>query len=189
MSEVMGPLPESPQGLPEVAILEESKFPEFIRKKLTFHVGRRRSRAGVSVHSAKSEGAENRRHCVCTRLPRSVKRNRRDSGASRTYTTPPNWRSAALLRWPPIIPGYGDYKIDPYAMGYVSATMKGIRNHRRAVDLLVSMPEVDRRRVGVIGHSLGGHNSLFLAAFDPRVAAVVSELRIHLICEILRRQL
>ncbi|HUQ93036.1 MAG TPA: acyl-CoA thioester hydrolase/BAAT C-terminal domain-containing protein, partial [Bryobacteraceae bacterium] len=52
--------------------------------------------------------------------------------------------------------------------------MKGIRNHRRAVDLLASLPEVDARRIGVIGHSLGGHNSLFLAAFEPRVAALVT---------------
>ena len=74
----------------------------------------------------------------------------------------------------PDYPRFGDYKIDPYKMGYVSATMKGIRNHRRAIDLLVSMPEVDKRRIAVIGHSLGGHNALFVAMFDPRIAAVVT---------------
>jgi len=36
------------------------------------------------------------------------------------------------------------------------------------------MPEVDGNAIGVIGHSLGGHNSLFVAAFDPRIRAVVS---------------
>lgn len=74
----------------------------------------------------------------------------------------------------PDYPSFGDYKIDAYALGYVSATMKGIHNHRRAVDLLVSMPEVDARRIGVIGHSLGGHNSLFVAAFDERIKAAVT---------------
>jgi dienelactone hydrolase len=74
----------------------------------------------------------------------------------------------------PDYPGYGDYKIDPYAMGYASATMKGIWNHRRAVDFLQSIPQVDPDRIGAIGHSLGGHNSIFAAAFDERIKAVVS---------------
>lgn len=67
-----------------------------------------------------------------------------------------------------------DYKTDPYAMGYVSGTMKAIVNHIRAVDVLVSLAEVDRKRIGAIGLSLGGHNALFLAVFDPRVRAVVT---------------
>ncbi len=74
----------------------------------------------------------------------------------------------------PDYPGYGDYKIDAYAMGYVAATMKGIWNHQRAVDLLASLPEVDPERIGCIGHSLGGHNSLFVAAFDELIKAVVT---------------
>ena len=74
----------------------------------------------------------------------------------------------------PDYPNFGDYKIDVYARGYVSATMKGIVNHRRAIDILCAMPAVDRRRVSVIGHSLGGHNSLFIAAFDTRISSVVT---------------
>ncbi len=74
----------------------------------------------------------------------------------------------------PDYPNYGDYKFDPYAHGYTSATMKGIWNHMRAVDLLQSLPEVAPERIGAIGHSLGGHNAIFVAVFDPRIKAVVS---------------
>lgn len=74
----------------------------------------------------------------------------------------------------PDYPNMGEYQFDPYAHGYVSATMKGIWNHMRAVDLLQSLDEVDGRRIVAIGHSLGGHNSLFLAAFDVRIRAVVT---------------
>jgi dienelactone hydrolase len=74
----------------------------------------------------------------------------------------------------PDYPNFGDYKIDVYARGYASATMKGIWNHMRAVDLLQSLDEVDGKHIGCIGHSLGGHNSLFVAAFDPRIKAVVT---------------
>lgn len=70
--------------------------------------------------------------------------------------------------------GFGEYRTDPYALGYVSGTMKGIWNHMRAVDLLQSLPLVDSERIGVIGHSLGGYNALFVAAFDERLKVVVT---------------
>ena len=52
--------------------------------------------------------------------------------------------------------------------------MKAIEDNVRAVDLLTSLPEVDPERIGCIGHSLGGHNTLFTAAFDPRIRVMVS---------------
>ncbi|MGY8767214.1 MAG: dienelactone hydrolase family protein [Pirellulales bacterium] len=46
----------------------------------------------------------------------------------------------------------------------------------RAVDVLESLPEVDANRIGATGHSLGGKETLYLAAFDSRIqAAVASE--------------
>lgn len=74
----------------------------------------------------------------------------------------------------PDYPGFGDTKPDVYAMGYASATAKGIFNHMRCVDLLQSLPEVDPHRIGSIGHSLGGHNTLFAGLFDPRIKAFVT---------------
>jgi dienelactone hydrolase len=71
-------------------------------------------------------------------------------------------------------PNYGEYAIDVYKRGYASASMKAIWNNMRAIDLLQSLPEVDPERVGCIGHSLGGHNTMFTAAFDPRIKALVS---------------
>lgn len=74
----------------------------------------------------------------------------------------------------PDYPSFGDYKYDFKAGPYASGTMKGIFNHMRAVDLLQSRSEVDPERIGVIGHSLGGHNAMFVAAFDERLKVVVS---------------
>jgi dienelactone hydrolase len=70
--------------------------------------------------------------------------------------------------------GFGESRTDPYSLGYVSGTMKGIWNHMRSFDFLQSLPFVDGERIGVIGHSLGGYNALFLAASDERVKAVVT---------------
>lgn len=44
----------------------------------------------------------------------------------------------------------------------------------RGVDVLESLPEVDRRRIGAIGHSLGAKEVLYLTAFDDRVQVGVA---------------
>ncbi len=44
----------------------------------------------------------------------------------------------------------------------------------RCVDLLISLPEVDRDRIGCAGLSLGGEMAMWLGAMDERVSAVVS---------------
>ena len=41
----------------------------------------------------------------------------------------------------------------------------------RTVDYLITRPEVDPRRIGCVGVSLGGHRSLYLAGLDERIAA------------------
>ncbi len=74
----------------------------------------------------------------------------------------------------PDYPSFGDYKYDFDADKYLSGTMKGIFNHMRGVDLLQAREEVDPERIGVIGHSLGGHNAMFVGAFDERLKVIVS---------------
>jgi dienelactone hydrolase len=44
----------------------------------------------------------------------------------------------------------------------------------RAIDYLFSRPEVDPSRLGCIGHSLGGQQTLFTTTLDRRIAAAVS---------------
>lgn len=75
----------------------------------------------------------------------------------------------------PDYPGFGESQTYDFENDrYESGTMKGIFNHIRCIDLLQAMPVVDPERIGVIGHSLGGHNSIFVGAFDERLKVVVS---------------
>ena len=75
----------------------------------------------------------------------------------------------------PDYPSMGDLKnYDFNNDRYESGTMKGIFDHMRCVDLLQSRIEVDPERIGVIGHSLGGHNAIFVGAFDTRLKVIVS---------------
>jgi len=75
----------------------------------------------------------------------------------------------------PDYPSFGDMKdYDFKTARYASGTMAGIFYHMRCVDLLQSLEEVNPDRIGVIGHSLGGHNAMFLAAFDRRLKVIIA---------------
>lgn len=76
-----------------------------------------------------------------------------------------------------IAPSYvhlADYRPDLKALGYQSGTMKAIWDNIRALDLLDSLPFVKHGAYATIGHSLGGHNSIYTAVFDPRLKVIVS---------------
>ncbi len=75
----------------------------------------------------------------------------------------------------PAYPLMAEYQPDLEALGYQSGTMKAIWDNSRALDLLESLAFVDHSNgFGAIGHSLGGHNAIFTAVFDPRIKVLVS---------------
>jgi len=67
-----------------------------------------------------------------------------------------------------------NYWPDVKALGYQSGTMKAIWDNLRGLDYLSTLPFVKTNGFGTIGHSLGGHNGVFTAAFDERIKVVVS---------------
>ena len=74
----------------------------------------------------------------------------------------------------PAYPLMAGYQPDLKALGYQSGTMKAIWDNIRGLDLLESLPFVRKGKLGAIGHSLGGHNAIYTAVFDPRIQVVVS---------------
>lgn len=97
----------------------------------------------------------------------------RSPRANRAYARELAQRGYVVIA--PDYPGFGylqdyDFENDRYQSG----TMKGIFNHMRCVDLLQAREDVDPERIGVIGHSLGGHNAMFAAAFDTRLKVIAS---------------
>ena len=58
--------------------------------------------------------------------------------------------------------------------------MKAIWDNVRGLDLLESLPYVRRSGFGAIGHSLGGHNAVYTAAFDQRLSVIVSSCGLDL---------
>ena len=55
-----------------------------------------------------------------------------------------------------------------------TAVGKFTYEHSIAIDVLQQMKEVDGEKIGVLGHSLGGHGTFFLAAYDERIKAAAA---------------
>jgi dienelactone hydrolase len=75
----------------------------------------------------------------------------------------------------PDYPSFGEYAFDFASQPqWISGSMKAIWNNMRCVDLLQQLPQVDGQRIGCIGHSLGGHNTIFTSFFDERISVAVT---------------
>jgi dienelactone hydrolase len=75
----------------------------------------------------------------------------------------------------PSYPLLAKYQPDLKALGMPSGTMKAIWDNIRGLDYLETLPFVDvSAGFAAIGHSLGGHNSIFTASFEPRIKVVVT---------------
>jgi dienelactone hydrolase len=175
MQQVMGPLPAADRKVPLApAVVEQSDAERYVRKKMTIAV---ESSDRLPCYLFLPKKRDGRLPAVLCLHPTNRPLGK---GVVAGFGDKPDLHYAVHLAergYVTLAPDYvnmGEYRFDPYAHGYVSATMKGIWNHLRCVDFLQSMPEVDGERIGAIGHSLGGHNAMFLAVFDLRVKCVIS---------------
>lgn len=173
MQAVMGPLPEEAKRVPlDVQVESEEDMGSYVRRKISY-AAEPGDRVPAYLLIPKGEGKRPAMLCLHPTSDRGkdqivglgdrTNRNYAEELAQRGYVC--------------IVPDYptqGEYQIDAYALGYESCTMKGIWNHIRGVDVLAAMPEVDPERVGAIGHSLGGHNTLYVGVFEPRIKVMVT---------------
>jgi putative membrane-bound dehydrogenase-like protein len=175
MQQAMGPLPDR-AGLPplDVKVTGEIKGDGFTRATLSFATeGADRVPADLYLPATPKAG----RRAAVLALHQTSPRGRRDlagEGTNPNMGYAPELARRGYVVLCPDYPSFGDYPYDFAKDDYVSGSMKGVFNHMRAVDLLRSRDDVDPEHIGVIGHSLGGHNAMFLAAFDERVKAVVT---------------
>ena len=169
---VMGEFPERARAAPAIKVLEEIRLPGFVRRKITYE-----ALAGDPVPAyLLLPDASGRRPAVLALHPTGPLGKGIVMGEAerpnRNYGEELAKRGYVVLA--PDYPTMGDPQADAYELGYASGTMKGIYNHSRGVDLLASLEQVNPQNIGAIGHSLGGHNALFVALFDERVRVIVS---------------
>jgi len=189
MEEVMGPLPRPASPVPlDVQVLEEHKEDGYVRRKVAYHTDDVKKRAHawllLPTVAGLSEAGYKRSEGGYKRLPavlclHQTTPNGKDSPAGLTDRPALHYAKELVQRGyvtlAPDYPSFGEAKdYDFEADNYISGSMKAIYDNTRAIDLLQSLPEVDGDRIGCIGHSLGGHNTLFTAVFDDRIKAAVT---------------
>ncbi|MBI5757245.1 MAG: alpha/beta fold hydrolase [Planctomycetales bacterium] len=175
MQQAMGPLPSRSKLSPlDVKVDEEVAGDGFVRQKITF-VSEGSDRVPAYLFLPQRNGSDLLPAMLALHQTTGIGKGE-PAGigglANLHYGLELARRGYVVLC--PDYPSFGDYKYDFAKDEYVSGTMKGIFNHIRGVDLLVSRPEVDSERIGVIGHSLGGHNAMFVGVFDERLKVIVS---------------
>ena len=200
MQEVMGTLPRPATPVPlNVQTIEEHKEGGYIRRKIAYHTDNARQRVHAWLLLPLPRGAPPAPGRIARDSPRQGEAAKITSSLRRPailclHQTTPNGKDSPVgladrptlhyakelakrgyVTISPDYPSFGESKdYDFAADDYVSGSMKAIYDNTRAIDLLQSLPEVDGERIGCIGHSLGGHNTLFTAVFDTRIKAAVT---------------
>jgi hypothetical protein len=175
MQLAMGALPDVKKKVPlDVKVLEEEKTDKYTRKLISFATDKTDRVSAYLFIPKEVKGKVPGVLCLHPTEKNLGKKVVAGLGGKphRQYAVELAERGYVTIA--PDYVGMGGYDYDPYKHGYVSATMKGIWNHMIAVDVLQSLPEVDKAAIGAVGHSLGGHNSMFVAVFDERIGCIVS---------------
>lgn len=176
MQTVMGPLPgpETPAPL-DMQVLEEVSLGSLTRKKIAYHTDSRERVVSAYLFLPKMRDEKVPAILCLHQTTRIGKMEPAGLGGKPNLRYALHLAQRGYVTLAPDYPSFGDYAYDfPPEHGYISGTMKAIYDNIRAVDLLCGLPEVDADRIGCIGHSLGGHNTMFTAAFEPRIKALVS---------------
>ena len=175
LQQVMGQLPgESFRVSLDVKVLEEKTIGKIIHRKLSFQSD---PFDRVTAWLLIPVEAKQKKHPAMLCLHQTFGQGKDEpvgiaGSANLHYAQELTERGYVTLS--PDYPSFGEHPYDFKQPEYSSGSMKAVWDNLRAVDLLCSLPEVDAERIGVIGHSLGGHNALFTAPFDARLKVVVS---------------
>lgn len=178
MQQVMGTLHDTARWAPlNVETVSEEKTPDYLRRKVRFtaEVGDRVPAWLLIPNKLPANGLAPAMLC----LHQTIKIGKDEPaglGGKPSLHYAHELATRGYVCLVPDYPSFGEYAYDFKTQDahHPSGSIKAVWNNIRAVDLLAALPQVDKAHIGAIGHSLGGHNALFTAVFDPRIKAVVT---------------
>ena len=176
MQAVMGPLPKPEKPvLLDMRVEEEVAVGELTRKKISYHTDSTERRVKAFLFLPKTDKKPIPAILCLHQTTNIGKSEPAGLGGNPNLNYALHLAQRGYVTLAPDYPSFGEYPFDfAPAHGYTSGSMKAIYDNIRAVDVLQSLPEVDKDRIGCIGHSLGGHNTMFTAFFEPRIKCLVS---------------
>lgn len=170
--QVLGELPDSYRRVPlDVQVLSETAHEGYVRREITYasDFGSRVSAYLLIPDEARRNGAA----MICLHDDTPLGKGEPVGGGRDFMTYAKELAGRGYICLVPDYPSFGESIFDSKSGGYAGGAMKAIWDNIRGLDLLQSMPAVGHRRIGAIGHGLGGLNALLTAAFDYRISAVV----------------
>lgn len=167
----MGHLPTG-TGAVQVAVLEEVDCGDYLRQSIQYW---RNPREKVPAYLLKPKNFQQGFGILCLHQTHSAG-NKVVVGLG---NSPNDEYAVELVKLgyvclAPSYPQLAGYEPKLEVLGYASGTMKAIADNRMGLDLLETIPGVHNGKFASIGHSLGGHNGLFTAAFDERIKVVIT---------------
>ena len=181
MQKVMGPLPGAKKRVAlEVKVLKETDCGSYVRREIVYTAEPGSQVPAFLLVPKDVLSGKTRGPGVLALMPTNNTEGNRpvvgiqgpESKPNRNYGEELAQRGFVVIA--PPYPHLFDYKPDLKGLGYESGTMKAIWDNIRALDVLAGTAGVLPTGFGTIGHSLGGHNSIYTAVFDDRIKAVVS---------------
>ena len=177
MQTVMGPLPGNEKRVPlDVQTVDEVRVGNLTQRKITYQT-EPHDRVSAFLFLPDAASTEKRPAILCLHQTTNIGKDEPSGlGGNPNLHYALHLAQRGYVTLAPDYPSFGEHKFDfaDAKFGYASGSMKAIWDNIRAVDLLQSLPQVDGERIGCIGHSLGGHNTMFTAAFEPRIKVLVS---------------
>lgn len=178
MQTIMGTLPGEAKRCPfDVEVHEEVDAGKYVRRLITYasepgsrvpaylcipktllDKPGRRAPAVLCLHGTNNEVG----HGVVVGL----------GGSNRPYAS--ELAERGYVTFAPNYPLLAKYQPDLKTLGWESGTLKAVWDNLRGLDYLSTLPFVRTEAFGAIGHSLGGHNSVYTSVFDERIRVVVS---------------
>ncbi len=180
MERIMGPFPGPEKRVDSaVEVVEEADAGSYVRRLITYQSEPgSRTPAYLCIPKTLLDGSQKSAPAVLCLHPTDNKVGHQvvvglGGRQGRQYAA-----ELAELGYVTLAPAYtqlANYWPDLDALGHTSGTMKAIWDNSRGLDLLESLPFVDASRgFGAIGHSLGGHNAIYTAVFEPRITVLAS---------------
>lgn len=174
MQEVFGPLPRFTDRV-SFKIVKEVCEPEFIRRKIEL-TGGEGTVVPAYLFLPATPRAQPGPAILC--LHQTNPHGKDEAAGIRGLPHMDYARSLARRGYVTLAPDYPSLGEYAWELGqhreFVSGSMRAIADNRRGIDLLQMLPEVDAHRIGCVGHSLGGHGTLFTAAFEPRLKVLAT---------------
>ncbi|MES2791242.1 MAG: alpha/beta fold hydrolase [Planctomycetota bacterium] len=172
---VTGPLPGAKARVPlDIQVVQEERLGKLIRRKITYQTDAD-DRVAAWLLIPEHVAGQKLPAVLCLQQTTNLGKDEPAGlGGSPNLQYALHLAERGYITLSPDYPSFGEHQYDfAPSHGYVSGSMKAVWDNVRSVDLLVAMPEVDATKIGGIGHSLGGHNALLTAVFEPRLKVIV----------------